>query len=313
MKRSKSVILITLIVLSIIGLILGLYLILSKFDDINIMSVQNEYNLVINSNDDSMSVPIYFSNKKSFLTNKKSIEKVELINDQNTMLVSLDSIEYTETIKYDEQKFYEFIFNIKFDQYDDFNEPLFMSGVVLKATYTNGEDIDYQIGNLNIYINKNEIENSMTVRRLYAVTNDVSLTETIVGINFSFYNPTDKDITINSIKTKNKFYELDYMNYKDDLIGSKEALTSVFDNYSYTAKQIENGQMSLTIKPNEEVSLFIPLKYLNGIKYLDRLPFFIEYEIDSVNKKMVIDDFQFMKKKYIVFDNGISKYVYRYK
>ncbi len=302
-----------LIILSLITAFIFIYLASSKYDDVPILSVKHEYNMVFTSKDDCLDIPLYIGRNNTFISNYEEIESTSISNMNYTLISYLESVEMGSKIKYNNQDYYEFIFSLSLSSYDDYNEPIFLSDGLFNINYKNGERLSFKIGNLSLFFNTGIINyNDLIIMKLNAVMNEVDYLETIVGINLSLYNNTNDDVTLNKIEIKNKYYGLDYMSFEFGLIDSRCNLKERDSSYSYIDSLIRNGDMNLVIRKEEIKDIFIPLKYINGIKYLNRFPLYFTYKIGEVTYNSIQDDFLFSSSKSILNSNGIEKYVYKY-
>ncbi|MCB9498657.1 MAG: hypothetical protein H6687_02075 [Bacillales bacterium] len=287
-------------------------LIYKKYDQVEIISLKREYNCVL-SDTETLSIPLYFSKNNSFLTNKKQIESISIINNDNGFISYLEDLKEGDKLTYKNQKYYEFIFILSFKSYEDFSDPVYIKDAKIKITYKNGVIENFLIGNANILFNSNISDNNdFSVLKLSAVTNTIDEMETIVGINLALLNNTENDIVLQRISTKNVLYEFDYNNYLERCIDQKTKLTEIYDNYSYKAISINDERISLIIEPSKSGSLFIPLLYFSEVKYIDKLPIYIEYSLNGEIKTFTIDDFRFMSKGLFVSADGLVKYEYNY-
>ena len=314
MKKTKEIIIITSIFLVLVFGFVMIFVLSSKFDDVEILSIRKEYNLVFNKEDEYVGIPLYIEKKNTFLSDYEKVSSISISNDDNKFIAYLEGIEKGIEIEYNNKKYYEYIYYISFKAYDDFNEPVFMPDAKINIAYNNNEFISLSIGNMCLYFNKNEESNNdLIITKLSAVTNIVNGMETIVGLNVTIYNNADSNIEINKIKINNKFYELDYMNYETKSLDAFTNLKERNNNYSYTQISISNGDMKVSIDKSKSFEMFIPIKFTKNIYIVDRLPLYIDYKLSGVDKKMVIDDFQFMSITNALAFNGIDKYVYSYR
>ncbi len=313
MKNFKEKLIVILIISTIVFSIVMLSVFLKKYDDVDILSLRKEYNLVLNNKNDTIDIPLYIGKRNTFLSNYNEVESVSITNDSYAFTGFLKAIEMGPTIRYNENKFYEYVFHLSFESYDEFVEPVFMSDCLLNITYRNGNGLSYQIGNMNLYFNTQELINGgLLLKKLQAVTNEVDGIETIVGLNMTLYNDNDSDIKIKKIEIKNKHYELDYMNYEEKVVGRFDSLVDLRPNYHYIQNSISKGDMDLYIQKEESEELFIALKYVNEIEYLDRLPLYITYEVNNEEYRYIQDDFLFLSKANVLEGRTVVKYVYRY-
>jgi len=309
---TKNILKITGIIILIIGVLVSIYLIKNKYDKVEILSLKQEYNLIFENSEDTINIPLYFKRDNSYLSRNSQIESVSLSNSSTTLKGKLRSVTTGSTATYKDNTYYEFIFSVSFPLYDDFSEPLFLSDCNFNIKYQNGNTLSFDIGNVNVLFNTN-INNRSDIKivSLSAVTNEVNNILTIVGINISLNNISNKEVILNSIKINNKYYELDYMNYKLDKIDSKKVLVED-EQYSYYMNSINNGVMNLNISRGSKIEIFIPLKYLSNIYSVNNIPLYIEYEIDGEHQEYIQDDFTFFNRINPLSLYEVKSYVYSY-
>lgn len=284
-----------------------------KYTDFKILSISREYNLVFSDKEDKISIPLYFEKNNSFLSKKDKVSGVSIKNENYKISANLTDIIEGETIKYLSDKYYEYDFVLSFNAYDDFNEPLFINDAIMNICYVNSEEMNFDIGNVSIYCNSNKNDSiPFTIFKLSAVTNVVNNIETIVGINLSLNAKGSSIITLNSINTKNPFYEFDIKNYKNGVLGNKYDLNNLVKDYSYEKISLDNEPMNLTFSNSKSLSIFIPLIYLNGIRYVESLSLYFSYSISGNDQSFVFPTFSFMSKNTFAARNGIVEYVYHY-
>lgn len=286
----------------------------TKYSSFKILSIRKEYSVVSQESNKDIEIPLYFEKKNSFLTKEKSIKSVYIEDDTQSYLMTLNSIKQKGRIEYERTKYYGFFFNLSFDQYDHFEDVVFIKDGKLKFKYQNGEEMSFRIGNIELYLNTKEDNSNIQLMALESVFNTVDDKETIVGLNISLRNDNNVPIKIESIKTLNKYYELDYLNYETVTLDYKANLKDRYNDYSYKAISInETSKMDITINSNESMSIFIPLKYLNGIRSINTLGLFITYRKGNVSYLKVVDSFTFRSSLLELDKENTQVYEYRYK
>ena len=311
-KRNK------IIGFSLLGLFLfmGIFSIImfTKYSSFKILSIKKEYSVVSENSVKDIEIPLYFEKKNSFLTKEKSIKSVSIEDETKNYLMTLNSIKQSGRIEYERTKYYGFFFNLSFEQYDNFEDVVFIKDGKLKIKYLNGEEISFRIGNIELYLNTKTDNSNIQLMALESIFNTVDDKETIVGINISLRNDNNVPIKIESIKTLNKYYELDYLNYEKVTLNYKDDLKERYNDYSYKAISInETSKMDIQLNKNESSNIFIPLKYLNGIRSIDTLGLFITYRINNVSYTKVIDSFTFRSSLIELDKENTQVYEYRYK
>lgn len=307
----KNYIIISSIVLTIVLSIVLIIVFYKKYDSFSILSIKKEYNYVLNDKEDMLSIPLFFENKKSFLTSIDQVESISIYNDTKKVKAFLKEIEKTNEIMYKDKKYYEFVFKISFSSLDDMDKPLYLNDAIFEIKYKNHDTMTYEIGNLNLFIKNDKKQEGIYITSLSAVTNYIKGVETIVGVNLRLYNNSGNAINIESIKLYNKHYDFDYLNYETELLDTKIVLGQR-SGYKYETLLIEEGNMDLCVNNEDTISLFVPLKYINGIYFIDRLPLFINYRCGDNKNMYIVDDFQFFTNDLIIGNNGIVDYEYRY-
>ncbi|MCR5740851.1 MAG: hypothetical protein K6G38_00095 [Gammaproteobacteria bacterium] len=300
-----------------LGIFLSLFVfsivMFNKYKSFKILSIKQEYSLVSTSSNHELSIPLYFEKSNSFLTKKKNVKSTYIENDDYSFITYLSSIIEGETISYNGTKYKEFIFKISFSSYSDFNDVVYVENGRFKITYQNAEEMSFSIGNLELYFNERQDDSNLQIMQLSAITNYVSGIETIVGVNLNIRNDNKENVTIKSVKTLNKFYEFDYAGCELETLEFGTNLRDRYGSYSYTTLSVSDEVLNISLKSDNYLSMFIPLKYLNGIRYVYSLPIFITYSIDDIEYTKIIDSFIFMSKDPFYVKNGVKEYVYSYK
>ena len=312
-KINKNFILVTAIALFIVFSMVLIYVLVNKFDDVNILSVRKEYNYVFESKGDTLSIPLYIGKRNTFLSNYREIESTSISSKDCSLSSQLEAIEVGCTLFYNNDKYFEYIYHLSFDSYDDFIEPLFISDGLFNITYKNGNKLSFEIGNLCLFFNTHLIAtNDMMFSKLSAVTNIVDGIETIVGLNATIRNNTNTTLHIKKISLGNMHYDFDYMHFENTSLDTACNLKSRDESYSYQQLFIDEGDMDLHIDRKSQIDIFIPIKYKKDIVYLERFPIYVDYEKDGVESNFIQDDFQFVKHANVLDYNGVKKYVYKY-
>lgn len=306
MKRIIISIAITLVVGSLIALTIILY---NKYDKISIISVSQEYNYVMDK-DEKITVSLYFEKNNSFLSSMEQIESVAIAGEDVKLTSTLNEVIKGNKTKYNDKTYYEYLFSLSFPLYNDFSEPLFIEDAWIKINYSNGYNLSCLIGNFCIYFNSSSYSNNdISVLGLSSTNNEVSNVKTIVGINLKIKSNVS-NIVINEITTYNPNYDFDYHNILNGTLEAQTNLRDKYSSYSYVVNSINKEKINENLI--EEESMFLPLKYLGIIRYVDRLPIYILYTLNGEDKLFIIDDFLFVSSAYIVSSNGVNMYEYNY-
>ena len=285
-----------------------------KYQAISVLSLKREYNAILTSDDDTISIPLYFEKNNSFLSKKEQVESTCISNDSYKYVSYLEDVIKDGTVNYQDKTYYGFSFVISFRSYNDSLSPVFIENGRFTVNYKNGDSMVYSIGNLSLtFANSSAISNSdLYLLKLSSVNNEVKGKETIVGINLTLKNPLSQIITLNSIRLMNKFYDIDFMNYELTTILTKASLLDRTPNYCYETASLKTGSMDLLIGSGTQISIFMPIKYLNGIRYLDSFPIYIDYTVNGVNKRYNIPTFIFVSSNTFYRSNGVLSYEYKY-
>lgn len=283
----------------------------NKYRSFNILSIEREYNKVITDSEDTLKIPLYLEKKDSFLTDKKRVTKVSFSSDDYKLETNIISIENTSRIEYKDKKYYEFYYEVSFLSYDSFSEPIFLENAYMNISYDNGNQMSYKIGNMNLYFNSDITDTNLTITDLSSVCNIVNNVDTIVGINITIRSNVN-NITLKSIKIKNKFYDLDNSFYLKTELNTRDNLTSFYKNYEYTTISISNNPIDVLLNAGDTFTAFIPIKYLNNIRYLDSFPLYISYDRLDNSYAYVMNDFTFLNKNTFGSRNGLTEYEYNY-
>lgn len=301
--RKKRLIICTLafVVVTISLVILMLYI--TRSDILYIASYKQNYSLVSNGDEEKeFTVPIYVSDKKSFIVNMEKLSNsyVSSFDDSEKIEVKVNKIidmKNNKEINNEKYFLYHFIIKINLDIDDEFK-------IMLSEAYLNIEYPSYEASIVRINIGSfsyikvpyyGALNNEISLTKIKPIVNYVGNKKTLVGLNIDFKNNGNQNIVLKQIN----IYDSNIYVSTDNIISKKEEFLSG-DNlskilgytYLYVDGNYNNSDINILISGNEEVSYIIPFKYLKEC-IINKVGFEIVYEINNEVYKLYYTDFKY--------------------
>ncbi len=286
-------------------------LLFNKYKSFSILSIKKEYNLVVEDENDTLSIPLYLEKTNSFISSLKEVSSVSISNDEYIFKGKLKDISKEDYVIYNDSKYYEYDYVISFLSYDSFGEPIFIENAKFNILYNNSEKLSFDIGNMCIFFNSDLYDPVLTITDLSTVCNVIDNIDTIVGINITIRSNAS-NLKINNIKIKNKFYDLDNSLAINTTLERRYNLLNLYTDYSYVSTSIDSKGIDKVLPGGESLEIFIPIRYIGSIKNLESFPIYISYTRDGIDGEYIMNDFLFMNRNKFYSRDGINIYEYNY-
>ncbi len=293
MKLKKILAIFTIFLVLIIALITILD---SKSLNDYIFSIKSSYCNI--KNNDIFNIDLYFNNKKTELTNKKSINNAYITNNLETIKfeIEIKDIYYNEEIIKNSTYIYSYTYDVKVKN--------IISNLKIDEAYliinTDLEDAKINIGSINFLLNEYE---TFDFLGLYGITNIYENTEYLAALVLKIDNL--KYNYINKLISLDDNYIFDLENAKillNNDFSHNIDLSSIYDDYNLYINY-ENNNDNINYKINDYYIL-IPIKYYKLI-YLSDISFLIDIDnISYISPKLTyfkINDLSLMNK-YLVLN-----------
>lgn len=297
-----------------IALAVGLVLLdESTFDEVSILSIEQNYSRLITSEEESLSFPVYISTDDSFLTSIESIEKTYLENEFNQLevnLIAITNMDYVE--KLDGYTYQLFLYEINF-AYLSLNS-IVIDDAKLKIIYINNQEITIRLGDISLSFGDVVGSSYFDIERVYATTSYLNNLEYVSGIVIGFNNLTMLDISINEINIGSKQVFLDtgsHIQVEEEIPYNQDINLILNKEYECIRSVAGVQEPMLLVDYN---LLFIPFQYVNEISSIRRFPIYISYTYMNQEYNYVMDDFRFISTNYRLVDNygRIHETIYYY-
>ncbi len=280
-----------------------------KEENISILSIKKHYSRLITSTQEKITIPLYFSSNKSFLTETSSIEDCYLLDDFNQLKVTIDEIRYAGDYLDDYDNMYHlFMYDINFEEVtiDQIN----FSNAVLKLIYKNQDCLELSIGEVNLVFKDVSQDQNLDIYRVYTTVKTIDTIEYVSGLVVGLDN-FNKEITIKNISLGLEQIKLDtnHLLHLDNAIAYDMDIDTVLGtDYDPFNKGI---QIDFLV---EEGLVLIPFTYTNNLFLLNRFPIYIEYTYKNATYEYVLDDFMYISECYSleVANGKIQEYIYYY-
>lgn len=276
-------------------------------DHIDMMSIEKQYARVLTP-EETIDIPLYISQEKTFITDHKNIIDARIINDQEELKVKIHAFSsQSQKVTYEETSYYFYYIQVGFEEIYSENLRLSLTSSKLKLTYVNEEVITIDIGDIYLLFHDLEQTSHIDFTRMYSIHNDQAMT----GIYFEIVNKTNSEIKIIDIDPLIDQIQLDIDHIKviqealnkdamiDDYLPGYESITDYFSSmndfsFRYSSK------------------LIIPIKHLQEYSFINRFPLIITYQYLNENYTYVIDDYLFYQHFSDLYNHHESIRTYQY-
>ena len=306
----KYLVFIPIVIALLVAVIISIALHVDTFE---VMTIPRSYSYVSTYSDsDTMDVLVYVSSKNSYLTRKGSVENCYIKGRDNLDEMKIDLLDITDcdmkTKVYNHNFYlYKFSFDISFTVSTEYE--LSINDAILTMEYGQKEVV-FELGSFYYYKMPyyGDDSNNLVVTSLSPVLGYIKENRTISGIKIGIRNNANRDITINDIKLldPNIYPFLDDVRVVSSDLGTLETISSILGyNYNISSNEIEAGSINLTIGKKDEITIVVPIKYLNDYP-INTLGFIISYqEKDSSDIiKYYYDDYVFFNSAKETYDEA---------
>lgn len=282
--------------LLIIPLIITIFISCNKKEDkMIIITMEKQYIGITQNEEVIISLPLYIENNKKFYLDKKCINKAYLKSSNNEQIyeVEIDEINKTnQTIKYENKDLFAYNVNIKINNCT--KEEIRILDAIFELDLNNGEIIKVSIGSLLL---KQVVPSyDLNIVNFKGIVNEVipqgnSTLPSIVGLLLKLRNNSNELITITNFTALNSLVTTDLDQIK--ILNSTDYASNIDINELMETgyeliKQSTNQSVDIELKPNEEISLLIPLNYLK-LETVNELGLTFTYRQNNDVKEEIIE------------------------
>jgi hypothetical protein len=215
----------------------------------DIFSIKTSYSYISN-NGVNFNIKVYSSKKESLLAFGKEAEVyLHDKSEENVIKCSVNNVYINETVLFDENYYYEYIYDLNLDM-----SKLKIKECYMKVKFENKE-YDFMIGSFEIVEKKIE-DNIISISNLYGLTSDDN-SKSLCGIVVTFNNIYTDSLKIDEI-TIGSNYKV-FVN-ENNIISCSES-NNIYDYLPNYSRQKEETNTGITLKRKEKVTLLLPIKY----------------------------------------------------
>jgi len=285
----KKKLIVGIAIVSIIFLVI-IILIKQVPKTIELTTFEKAYNIVQQSTEECIEIPIYINYLDSYLVKKENIDNLSIKTNDEKLAFTVNKIKPTEAKTVLKKKvFYEYVFilNPSITLEDDFH--IEMENAYLEINYVQGVKVLVKIGSFSYYFYNND-DSTLSVKQLKGLVNTYE-DKTLVGITLGLKNNHANKITIKDIipLDRNVDAALAEITFDKDY-NQGDSIDQIL-GYKYDLYK-ENQINTFNLEIEDELNIFIPIKYKQDI-LLNKLGFLVMYEINEELRYLCIDDFTF--------------------
>lgn len=284
--------------LLLIGLLitLSILLFIKSDNDVKILAKEKIFSIYHSNNLETIEVELLTTNKESFHFIEEYIVSSALFTEDERLSVQVTNIEKTNnTILYNEEVYDQVIITLKLPFVS--NDLLIeMEEVSLELIYENEEVLQFKVGEFN-YLFLDDYGTDITLGNLSATHEIINGYNTIGGVSIELGNSSDHNIYIKDIRilsndvhiNKTEISEYTSCGFTDRV---KDCLQLDYYNFNEVFDDIE---LNILLGRNNTIDLYLPLLYNSDISYIYEFAIVIEYEVNTIPKQIIIDNFPYMK------------------
>ena len=277
---------------------------------VNILSINKHYTRLITNDEETLSIPLYFSSDKSFLTETSAIDSCFLKNDYNRLEVDISEIRYGEAYYDNNQLFYMYLFDITFNSLTI--DLIDIENATFEINYLNEDTINLSIGDVFLRFSEITTNEELDIFRMYTIVNNNDEFDYVSGLIIGLENLCESDIYINTINIGSSLITVDLGNIVsvNEAPHYNESIENILLKEYYYLNDIFDETPYLV--SNELV--FIPFAYQNELIELKRFPIYIEYTFNNNVFEYLVDDFMFISENYSLeaYNGQLQEYIYYY-
>lgn len=258
-----------------------------------VLSIKTIYNIVDDGVEtNSFCIPIYYTDNNRYIE-KKLINSIAIINEFETQIFSVDliSINNIGSSYSGETKYNTYMYKLEFTT---IGNSFSISEAYLKIV-SEGKEIKLMIGDFNIFYEPTVGDpKDITINTLDGIIGEPPY-QTINGIMLNIENKVKDNVTIKKIEIDRNIASIDKHFIVDTL-----SISDIHDldaEYTPLYLFLSSQDLNIDIVKYAEINIVITIKYAEYYQMFST-PLIIYYEIDSIEKKYVFDNFCFFSNNY---------------
>ena len=296
-----------------VGSLVGLFIVFMTNDDmkadIHLITIKQPYARVIRQ-EEVLSILVYTTESHTFLLDQACITSTRLLNETQSMAVSIDAFRSVSGSEvYEGNSYYPVWIDLRFDEVWIPGYVYSIKDALLEITYLNETVLTLEIGSLDLGFLRLENPTHIDLIRMHGVFDDTS--EVMTGVSMMLENQSSFPITITGIETLSSSFgfSMEDVTTLSQQVGTFTAIDSILDS-SYTL--IGTWSSLCELQMANDIHLFLPLKYGDTDVLLTRFPIIITYKTLGETYQYTMDDFMFRSALVglEVHRESLSEYIY---
>jgi hypothetical protein len=272
-----------------------LILFVKEEKELIIISKEYVYSVYHSDNYETIDIELLTNNKEDYHFEKDYIISSKIYNQNQELSVSITKIStYNEAIILLDQEFNQVMIELElpFVSNDYLVE---IEDAFLEIIYDNNESINISIGEIN-YLFLDNYGRSISLGNLSATHEEYLGVNTIGGVNLELGNQTNHNINITNIDIISNSIHInkDYIKEREACEYTNIAKTCLDIEYNVLNAPLSEEEVNILLGKNSDISLYLPLTYNGKYNFIYEFALLIDYEVNGIKERLVIDDFPFM-------------------
>lgn len=295
-------------------LIIGITFVLFIKEEVEMVLISREYPYSIYHTDiqEKISIELLSNTPQSYHFSTDYIIDATIHNESEELSVIVQDIQVSdEEILYKETPYYQIIIDVSVS-FTSTDLLVSIKDAYLELTYENMEVLDVKIGDV-VYLFDETVDTDITLGNLSATHERVKGYNTVSGVNLNVANSSNRNIMITDITVLSNRVFIDKENVNRLITCPFDTPVAVcigVENYDFN-KEFKDIPLSILLGKNNDIELYLPLLFDKETDFIYELSIVLTYQIDQEERRMIIDDFPYMKTS--IFSNIIEEDIHVYK
>jgi len=239
----------------------------------------------------TFTIPVLVNTLDTYYFNKEAITSIKLKNNDEVLPLTLSKV----TTGHQQEDWIELYLDFNFMHTQE-EGTLNFETASIEITYINQEVLTLEIGEFNVFFHDHSNPSNIVIQAIHNTHQDLGFGMTSTGVILRIYNDSNQPLTLHdvSLNTHNIKAGFSHITPYDKDIVPYMTSHDIIKDYDHLNKT-HRMHPPFLIPAYETATLFIPFDYLTPT-ILYQYPLFLTFDHNQEEKKIIIDDFTFIKR-----------------